>query len=109
MALKMVGFCVVSSNLVLWWISRNYGWKFDWGYQILTLAGVLMLGQLSFVGVNYLGSIHAMGLFLKGGMALVIYAIGIGVFLWSVPWLAGLTRNEIKTQFSQTIQVLKNL
>jgi O-antigen/teichoic acid export membrane protein len=107
MALKMVILCVVSSNLVLWWIARHYGWKFDWVYQVLALAGVLVLGQLSFEGANFLGSMVAMNLFFKGSMALLIYALVVGISLWSVPWVAGLTRNEIKTQFFQTLQFLK--
>jgi len=65
------------------------------------------LGQLSFEGANFLGSMVAMNLFFKGSMALLIYALVVGISLWSVPWVAGLTRNEIKTQFFQTLQFLK--
>jgi O-antigen/teichoic acid export membrane protein len=107
MALKMVILCVVSSNLVLWWIARHYSWKFDWVYQVLVLAVTFMLGQLSFEGVKFLSTILPMNLIFKGGIALLAYTLVAGISLWFIPRIAGLTRDEIKTQIFQAAQLLK--
>lgn len=109
MAWKMALLTAVSSNGLVWWISREYGWEFDWLYQVVAMAGALLLGWLSFEIVTLASPVFVMNLPVKGGAAFILYAIMMGIFIWSVPWVAGMTRQEIASQLRGWIHVFKGL
>ncbi|MDD2806178.1 MAG: lipopolysaccharide biosynthesis protein [Elusimicrobiales bacterium] len=96
LALKMVLVNIVSVNLILWVIAKNCGWDYEWFYQAAGLALAVGLGA----AVKFL----AEGVFqgLVGGGALpsfllsaLLYAGGAGAALRAMPWLAGLSREEL--------------
>jgi O-antigen/teichoic acid export membrane protein len=97
LAFKMLVFLIVHVNVVSWWISRDYGWKFDWAYQVVALGCSLGLGWLSFACVESLQIVASSNLFLGGGLALLLYFGFVGTMIWWMPWVAGTSRQEIKS------------
>ena len=94
LAVKMVGIQVVSVNVIAYLISRMWGWPFDWAYQPVSLLGCLAMGWLA-----HLASGVAIGggtpLVIRMGVAGVVYATLVAVFVFALPWTAGLTRDEL--------------
>jgi hypothetical protein len=94
LAVKMVGMQFVQVNILGYIISRIWKWKFDWFYQFISLGGCMLVGlcthQLSilFVGMDSV----LLSVFVAG----VIYAGYILSGLWVMPWLLGLTNEELK-------------
>ena len=96
LAIKMVILLVLHVNAVSWWISRNYGWKFDWAYQVVALGGVLIFGGLSFEFVELFNSFISISLFFQAGLMLLLYCGFVGMMMWWMPWVAGVSRQEVK-------------
>ena len=94
LAVKMVGMQFVQVNILGYIISRIWKWKFDWFYQFISLGGCMLVGlcahQLSilFVGMDSV----LLSVFVAG----VIYAGCVLSGLWFMPWLLGLTTEELK-------------
>jgi O-antigen/teichoic acid export membrane protein len=105
LAMKMLLIVVLHVNVVSWWISRDHGWKFDWIYQGVSLGGSLGLGWLSFEVVETLNNVIPTGLFLKGGLTLILYCGFAGVMIWRIPWVAGTSRQEIKNYYFKVIKL----
>jgi peptidoglycan biosynthesis protein MviN/MurJ (putative lipid II flippase) len=105
LAMKMLLFVVLHVNVVSWWISRDHGWKFDWIYQGVSLGGSLGLGWLSFEVVETLNNVIPTGLFLKGGLTLILYCGLAGMMIWRMPWVAGTSRQEIKNYYFKVIKL----
>ena len=101
MAIKRALLTLISVNMVTWWIARSYGWKFDWIYQFVNLAGTLLLGWIAQRVAVALISPVSTGLLFSVGTAFLIYTVMIGYMYWSFPGLAGFTREGI-------LQHLKN-
>lgn len=99
-ALQMIMVQVINANLAVLWIDRTYGWKFDWVYQLVSLGTTFSLGWLAFDLANFISNILTLNIVLNFGLALVLYSIFIGVFLWGFPRIAGLTRDEIHNHFT---------
>ena len=100
MAWKVVILQILSVNLMIWWISREFKWKFDWAYQVISLSVVLFFGWIAHEVVMGINSIFMMNLFLTFGIAFLLYSLMSGMFLWFFPWVAGLSREEILSKFS---------
>jgi hypothetical protein len=81
-------------NIMVWWIRRSYGWKFDWAYQVVGLVGSLFLGWAAHKAAVVLIAPVSLGLFVTAGIAFVLYVVMIGVMIWVFPWVAGLQRDE---------------
>ena len=92
MAIKRVLLNLILVNIVAWWINRSYGWKFDWIYQLINLAGTLLLGWIAQMVAVALISPVSTGLFFSIGTAFLIYSVMVGYMYWSFPRLAGFTR-----------------
>jgi O-antigen/teichoic acid export membrane protein len=94
MALKRTLFMALQLNIMVWWIRRSYGWKFDWAYQVVGLVGSLFLGWAVHKAAVVLIAPVSSGLFFTAGIAFVLYVVMIGVMIWVFPWVAGLQRDE---------------
>jgi O-antigen/teichoic acid export membrane protein len=46
LALKMVMLQIIQVNILAWFISRKFGWKYDWTYQVVILGSVLIVSWL---------------------------------------------------------------
>lgn len=98
-SIKMVGLAILWANLAAWWVAREFNWRFEFLYQIVGFGGALFLGWLSHETVMAITSFSILGLIFKGGAAFILYSLLFGVFIWSLPWIAGMTREEIKKHF----------
>ena len=105
LAAKMLVFVILHVNIVSWWISRDRGWKFDWTYQVFALAGALGSGWLSFELVEALSSYISVNLFFKGGLMLLLYGGVMGMMTWQIPWVAGTSRQDIKSYYFRFINL----
>jgi hypothetical protein len=65
----------------------------------------LGLGWLSFEVVETLNNVIPTGLFLKGGLTLVLYCGFAGMMIWRMPWVAGTSRQEIKNYYFKVIKL----
>jgi len=100
MALKMVGLNIISVNALLWVITRNQGWKFDYLYQIAGPGAMLAAGFAVRTGAAQVfgdlvstDKFRFLPPFLLSGGAYLILACAI---LWLMPWLAAMDRDEIR-------------
>jgi hypothetical protein len=101
LAVKMLVFVILHVNVVSWWISRDHGWQFDWTYQVIALGGALGLGWLSFELISF----FPISLFFKGGLTLLLYCGFMGIMIWQVPWIAGTSRQDIKSYYFRFIKL----
>ena len=99
LAAKLLVFVILQVNFVSWWISRDHGWKFDWAYQVIALGGALGLSWLSFELVEALNSYISVNLFFKVGLTLLLYGGVMGMMTWQMPWVAGTSRQDIKSYY----------
>jgi O-antigen/teichoic acid export membrane protein len=106
MAWKTLLLNITAVNCISWWISKNNGWKFDWAYQVVGLTGTLAIGWISYELVMRMSSILTLNIFLQGSVALTIYGILIGAFIWFLPWLTGFSQRELKMMFSKIIHLI---
>jgi len=100
MALTVVISQIIMANVLVWWISRDYGWKFDWVYQLVGLGGALLLGGLAYYLVMLMAEYLVLTLLFKVGSAFILYCIMAGYSIWLMPWIAGVTRQDIKITLS---------
>ena len=99
MAVKMVVLQLIMVNVGSWWLARIYGWQFDWKYQWVILGNVLLAGWMSYEIASWLGAEVGMGLIARGVFALSIYSTVVGLLIWFLPRLTGLSQQEIKGYF----------
>ena len=89
LALKMIVMQVIQVNIYAYIISRIWNWSYDWLYQPVSL--------LVCIGGGWLISL-AFGSSLPLFIALVLYGffymLLVAVFIYSMPWLIGMTRDE---------------
>jgi O-antigen/teichoic acid export membrane protein len=99
MAIKMVLVNMVSVNVQAWVIARKNKWKYNWSYQVIGIGATVGLGFAS----KYLaGMVWDLGVpasklslilpFLAAGL---IYLALVGGLLWMIPWLIGMSREEM--------------
>jgi O-antigen/teichoic acid export membrane protein len=94
LALKLVCMQVFSVNLVAWGISKVFGWRFDWEYQLFALAGCVGLGWLShWLAYQALGA--GSMLMLRIGLMALLYTAFVGVYVYLFPWMLAMTRDEL--------------
>jgi len=107
MALKMLIIVVIRANLTGWWFSRNMGWKFDWIFQVVSLGGAVLLGWVSHEISLWLFSGSMDQIVFRPIVNLSIYACLIALMIWTMPWLIGMGRQEIKDQANHLLKVFK--
>jgi O-antigen/teichoic acid export membrane protein len=97
MAIKVTIFSIIMVNIVTWWIGRQYEKSFNWTYQIVGMGGALTLGWLAFSLVKQLAAGLSLGLYLQVGAACLLYFPMIVALLWQFPWIAGTSREEMRS------------
>lgn len=94
LALKMVAMQLIQVNIVAYIIARIWNWPFDWAFQPVSLLGCMCSGWLVyFVTTGIVG--HAWPLLLIICIGAILYLMLMAVFVYAMPWLAGLTRDEL--------------
>lgn len=98
-AIKMVLLGIVSVNIQAWVIARFSGWKFDWIFQAVGIPLMVGAGYFAkmFVGTMWnLERLDPAGLVVPVIVSSFVY-VGLALwFVWLVPSLAGMEREEIK-------------
>lgn len=95
LALKMVAMQIISVNVIAFIIARIWGWAFDWGYQLVSLLGCILLGWVvKSVVFNMVGS-SGFELALAMSFAGLLYLLFVALFIYMLPWISGLTRIEL--------------
>lgn len=94
LAIKMVLMNLVQVNIVAYFISRVWKWPFDWVYQPVGLLGCVGLGWVvHFAATGLFGGALPLLLTMSGGG--VFYVSLVAAFVYAMPWLVGLTRDEL--------------
>lgn len=105
LALKMVAMQFIQVNIVAYLIARIWNWPFDWIYQPVSLIGCVGLGWLAhIISISLMD--HTWPLFMPMCLAGVLYSIAMIIFVYTMPWLAGLTRNELVLDAIKALQKL---
>jgi O-antigen/teichoic acid export membrane protein len=95
LAWKMVLVAGVSTNLLLWFIARTFGWKFEWVFQVVVLTVCASLGWAAYLLVTV-----ALSDLRNIAMQMLIAGIGYSAFLIAAvrcwPALAGLSPTELR-------------
>lgn len=99
---------ILQLNLVVWWIRRSYGWKFDWAYQVVGLAGSLIFGWMAHQVAVAILDPFSFSLIFSAVLAFILYVPMIGVMIFSVPWVAGLERHEFMHHLKNPFKILRN-
>jgi len=94
LALKMVLLTVVTVNLLLWRIARAFGWPYHWADQIVILGIAIGLGWAA-RGLAALGIGSGLPPLPCAAAALLAYAAALGLAVWKLPSLAGLSRSDL--------------
>ena len=61
------------------------------------LGGALGFGWLSFQCVENLSLLVSINLFFQAGLMLLLYCGFVGMMMWWMPWVAGVSRQEVKS------------
>ena len=107
MALKMVILQIISVNIMVWWISRDYGWKYDWSSQVIIISMMFSSGWVCHEIVIALGEVLPINMFFQFGIALLVYFSMVGWCVWRNPQLAGITHEDVRGFSEQIKRVLK--
>jgi len=107
LSLKMLLLQFLNVNVSSWWIARHFGWKFDWLYQIVAMTGAFGIGWVACETVRWMGPILLINLPVSICIAFLVHAVLMGIFIWILPGIAGLTCDEIKVHFFQSFQFLR--
>jgi O-antigen/teichoic acid export membrane protein len=94
LAIKMLVMQFMQVNVIAYIISRIWRWPFDWVYQPVSLLGCLGLGWLAHFAATGLAG-KTWSLFVVMGIGGLFYLALMGAFVYAMPWLAGLTREEL--------------
>lgn len=95
LALKMVAMQFIQVNVLAYIIARIWHWPFDWAYQLVSLLGCAALGWVAkYLALGMFG--YSVVLPLAMGLAGTLYLILMAGFIYTLPWLAGWTRDEIR-------------
>ena len=92
LAYKMVIMQFVHVNIVAWFIARIFGWKFEWGYQIV---GLVMAVAASWLTKTMITGWAVGPILIKMAVAASIYLITVAGLLYLIPKIAGLAREEL--------------
>lgn len=103
MAAKMVLVNIISVNTLAWIIARNYGWRFDWVYQVVGIVATVGIGYLVKLMVGTMWDLSDIRdkttLIFPFVFSGVSYIMAVAGLIWFMPWLVGMERKEIKRMF----------
>ena len=94
LAIKMVAMQFIQVNVVAYIIARIWNWRFDWVYQPVGLLGCVGLGWVAHFTVTGLVG-DTWSLLVVMGAGGVLYLLLMAAFVHAMPWLIGLTRDEL--------------
>jgi O-antigen/teichoic acid export membrane protein len=104
LASKMVVMQLIFINITAIYLARSLKIKFDWTFQPISILGCLTAGWLASLLSKWLLNMpsHLMVEILLSGF---IYLVMLGVMVWMMPSIAGLSRLEILASVSRIPQM----
>ncbi len=104
LAWKMVGMQILSVNVIAYLIARLWKWPFDWVYQPVSLLGCVGIGAISAMASTWLTGTGWSTVVIPMIVGGIFYLLSAIVFVYNMPWLAGLTREELKEDVKKVWQ-----
>lgn len=98
LAYKMVIMQLVQVNITAWIIARIFGWRYDWGYQIVGLALAVFAGLAAKIVISALLAAPVLVTMLASG---VIHLCLVACILYFLPAVAGIDRGELLAVYRQ--------
>ena len=93
LAIKMVAVQLIGVNVTAYIIARIWNWRFDWAFQPISLLGCVGLGWIAYrAATGLLGQAFSLPVVMSMGG--ILYMAMMAAFLYVMPWLAGMTRDE---------------
>lgn len=97
MAIKMLVTTVATTNVMAWWLAKQYRWRFSWQHQFVATAACLALGWLSWRAALLAGDLLRLNLLTEFVLGAIAYALMLALYLWLHPAIMGLEREELQT------------
>jgi len=97
LAIKMVVMQLISVNIQAYVISRIFGWRYDWLYQLVGLSFVIVLGYTAKAIISSILLDQVALHFIISGFT---YLLMISCLIYFQPWLVSLGRKEIVGYFT---------
>lgn len=104
MAIKMVGTTVITTNVMAWWLARQYRWSFSWQHQFVATAACLGLGWLGWRVAQLAGGLLQLNLPTEFALGAIAYALMLAAYLWLHPAIIGMGRDELQTYMRRLLK-----
>ncbi len=102
LAIKQVSMQIISVNVLGYLISRIFGWKFDWMYQIFSLLGCLILGWVAYIVTSAVVGDTSF-ILLKFSIMGLLYASLLFSLVFYFPQLLSFTNEELKERVGKLV------
>lgn len=100
MAVKMVVLNIASVNVMAYVVARHCKIKYEWLYQVVGIGGAVAIGFASKTVAGALWDVSAgldkTRLIMPFFFSVILYLPLVFVLVWSMPWLVGMERDEIR-------------
>ena len=94
LAMKMVAMQFIQVNVIAYVIARIWSWKFDWFFQPVSLLGCIGSGWMArLIATNLIE--QSVSVIVIMVIAALIYLVLLASFIYALPSLAGLTRDDL--------------
>jgi O-antigen/teichoic acid export membrane protein len=100
LAIKMLVIQLIQVNVIAWYISKIFNWRFEWFYQLTSLIFVIAVGWIAKVIIVSIISYH---FFIMIILSWLVYLIIISLVVFKFPWLIGIQRKEIQRYLRKNI------
>ena len=88
----------IQVNVIAWFIAKKYQWKFDWQTQFIVLITVISAGWCA---KGFILLIITDGAVPQVICSSVLTLLIIGLIIYAMPQLAGLTRGELSVRLKK--------
>jgi O-antigen/teichoic acid export membrane protein len=97
LAYKMVALQIIEVNILAWFISRKFGWKYEWLYQIIILGVFLIAGFV----IKYIVQIIEIEVIISMIIFSFFYITLSGLLIYFKPTFIGLNSKDLDVFYSQ--------
>lgn len=94
LALKMIVLQFIGVNFGMWWLARKNKWNYSIDYQLIGIAIFVSIG----FAVYYLTKMaisESIQIVIRACIAGTIYISVVGLVLYRIPWLLGISQQEL--------------
>ena len=87
----------IQVNVMAWFVERIFGWKYNWAYQVVGLSAAVLIGWVAKLLITSVITAHVIVLMMGSA---IFYLLFMGLFVYAMPWVAGMKRDEINVYLS---------